>query len=319
MRGSAAFIFCNPDEMGTGLSDLRMHVLVTGPGEFHASLTQVECRSMRLLLFHETLPRIAHLSLLPGTVCVLAPTREGSFATINGASVGFGKLVVLGAGHRCHMRSPADFHWAAITFRPEHLPAEQRRKVGTAFADPDTCCVMSPARAQMRRVLRLLRLSGDVAQAAPEPLRTTASAQGLEESLLDSVTACLSGGGEPHTSPRQQRRARIMNRLEDVLQADGRARLSCSELSTTLGVSGRSLRSFCHEHLRMGPESFMLLRRLNGAKRDLERADPTTSFVKEIAARSGFREPGRFAAQYRTLFGESPSATLRRNAILDAA
>src|SRR5262249_19712723 len=35
--------------------------------------------------------------------------------------------------------------------------------------------------------------------------------------------------------------------------------------------------------------------------------------VADIAARCGFNHVGRFAAQYRERYGESPSATLRRN------
>jgi AraC family ethanolamine operon transcriptional activator len=54
---------------------------------------------------------------------------------------------------------------------------------------------------------------------------------------------------------------------------------------------------------------------MNLARRALNRADAGKTTVTTIATAHGFGELGRFAVQYRKLFGERPSATLRRPAI----
>jgi transcriptional regulator GlxA family with amidase domain len=62
----------------------------------------------------------------------------------------------------------------------------------------------------------------------------------------------------------------------------------------------------------MGPVRYLWLRRMHFARRALKQADPAIATVTQIAAEHGFWEFGRFSVQYRALFGEPPSASLRR-------
>jgi transcriptional regulator GlxA family with amidase domain len=79
-----------------------------------------------------------------------------------------------------------------------------------------------------------------------------------------------------------------------------------------IGVSERTLRMCCQEHLGTSPKRHLLLRRMGLARRTLRQANPETTSVTAIGTRYGFWEFGRFAVEYQALFGEPPSATLRR-------
>jgi len=86
-----------------------------------------------------------------------------------------------------------------------------------------------------------------------------------------------------------------------------------AEICAATGVSERTLRNCCQEHLGMAPIRYLWLRRMHLARRALVKGDPAAATVTGIAMDYGFWELGRFATEYRALFGEPPSATLRRS------
>ena len=78
-----------------------------------------------------------------------------------------------------------------------------------------------------------------------------------------------------------------------------------------LGVGRRSLELAFRKTVDCSPHAFFHRRRLCQAQQLLRYADPSVETVASISRRCGFTNPGRFAGQYRDLFGTLPADVLR--------
>src|SRR5262249_39300888 len=126
---------------------------------------------------------------------------------------------------------------------------------------------------------------------------------------------CLTANDAHPSLATKRHHAEIMLRFEDALAAHVDRQPGVTALCAAIGVPERTLQACCVEFLGMSPSRYLRLRRLNMVRAALRRADPATASVAEIAQHYQFSDLGRFAAVYRAIFGEMPSATLRHTAI----
>ena len=103
----------------------------------------------------------------------------------------------------------------------------------------------------------------------------------------------------------------VIARFENFL-AGQRGRIALTEICEATGVEERKLRACCQKHLGRSPMQYLRLRRMSLAREALQAANRSTTRVTDVATEHGFFELGRFSVQYRSLFGELPSATLNR-------
>jgi AraC-like DNA-binding protein len=200
-----------------------------------------------------------------------------------------------------------------MSLTPEDVAAAGRVIVGREVTAPSPLTYrLSPPPAILLRLLNLHGAAGHLAEAAPDILAHPEVARALEQALVHAMVACVSGGEAVETSSAHHRHAVIMRRLEELLEANSDRTLYLAELCAATGASDRTLRACCQEHLGMSPMRYLWLRRMHLARRALRLADPAATTVTEIATNYGFWELGRFSVAYRSLFGESPSAALRR-------
>lgn len=106
-------------------------------------------------------------------------------------------------------------------------------------------------------------------------------------------------------------RARVLQICREMIEEQAGAPIRVAELVAATGVPERTLRQVFHDYFGVGPLRYLKLRQLNQVFAALRTANPRTTHVGDILAAHGIWEFGRFASNYRHLFGETPSQTLR--------
>jgi AraC family ethanolamine operon transcriptional activator len=182
------------------------------------------------------------------------------------------------------------------------------RLADPAFWHTKRVCTTHP----LIRVDLLRRLAGimsDVERKSTAP--SAQAADFLQRSIIEAFVVSLMSALPAEREGPRNTGARLVSETENYVDAaDGRP-VHISEICSTLKVSRRSLHRAFAGSLGVGPVAYLRRRRLSAIRSVLNRSDPATISIGDLAFEYGFPEPGRFAAYYRAHFGERPSDTCR--------
>lgn len=101
-----------------------------------------------------------------------------------------------------------------------------------------------------------------------------------------------------------------VRRAMDVIEERAHQALSIVDIAAAVGCSVRALQIAFKKHLNETPHQHLKRVRMDRAHSMLRASNSDTS-VAEIAQACGFNQVGRFAVQYRQIYGVSPKVTLR--------
>jgi AraC family ethanolamine operon transcriptional activator len=212
-------------------------------------------------------------------------------------------VLICSPGAECYAFDPGGTRFAVISLKVEsceahRLPALARDSAPSAIAtlaESDACAL----RAELFALDRASRLP--------------------QTSIAAVLQACLA-----HAMPRTRQiesfvgRSQIVRRAEDFFRHHVGEPVSIAQLSLIAGVSERSLRNAFYDIYTTSPKRYLKLWQLHQVRRALRSASGEGDTVTDVATLHGFYELGRFAGEYKALFGEAPSRTLnearRRNA-----
>ena len=128
--------------------------------------------------------------------------------------------------------------------------------------------------------------------------------------LLDSLGRGLESEEADGTSG-LRREAAVHQAIDLVDRAQGP--VTALQLAIAVSVTQRTLERGFRELLGMTPAAYLRRYRMNRAQHELAHADPGSTTVTDIALGWGFSHAGRFSADYRRLFAEAPSETLKQS------
>ncbi|WP_052288248.1 helix-turn-helix domain-containing protein [Leptolyngbya iicbica] len=109
------------------------------------------------------------------------------------------------------------------------------------------------------------------------------------------------------------RRSRLVKQADEYMRSHLDQPLTLTDLCTALGTSSRALCYGFQEIFGMSPMAYLKTLRLQGVFRVLRTAQSSPKTVTEVATQFGFYHLGFLARDYKQMFGELPSATLKRS------
>jgi AraC-like DNA-binding protein len=292
----------------------EINVFPTKRGELDLSIEQMGLNRLWMSRYELNLPQVNRIAVRPGRRSIGFLTQlDGPSIQHCGMDVAPGDIVV-DTYDVSHQRCGTNHRYGGMSLSEDDMSATLATVVGADYPAKLPTRVVRPRPELMSRLLKMHQTVVELARSTPDALESPELRRGFEQQMSHLMVRCLAEGSGIEITAGRRRHDAIIARLEDFLAENPDRAIYLTELCAATGVSERTLRSACEDHLGMAPIRYLTLRRMHLVRRALLRADASKTTVTHIVTNYGFWELGRFSVAYRTLFGELPSETLRRPA-----
>jgi AraC-like DNA-binding protein len=164
------------------------------------------------------------------------------------------------------------------------------------------------------------RLFRSIAAILQQDTHTPAPASALfaRADLVDVIATIVRGRRGEESGDRQAlwfHRRPVARRAEEFMRAHLGEPIALHQICAAARASERTVEYAFHDLYGIGAKKFLQLLRLNRAHALLRSPAGGSASIQDVAHACGFWHMGHFSVNYRRLFGESPTATLRREQI----
>lgn len=253
-------------------------------------------------------PLIAEAAADPGGLLFFVPVAGPHL--INGHPSDEQMVLLVSGGADFTIAVQDEHEWVSV-FVTEELLGTQKLGANRHWSGSR---IGRPGKEQVAQLRSLL--VGVLQSAVIEPTMLAAPAA-LAAIQADLLAACRSAVGcDPTTAPIGRPtvpRTYIIKTAKNLIESWEDEVLGIDDMARAADVCVRTLQAAFLEYYGIPPHRYLMLRRLHHVREALRKADVDDTTVTKVAARFGFWQFGRFAGQYRRLFGELPSVTLSRS------
>lgn len=134
----------------------------------------------------------------------------------------------------------------------------------------------------------------------------------LEDYLPLLIEAIPLTRGQTQKPDRFLRRSQLVRQAEDYMLAHLEQPITLKDLCKILNTSKSPLNYGFQEVFGLSPMAYLKVLRLHAAHKVLKSAASPTTKIADIAHRFGFWHAGRFGQDYKQMFGELPSETIKQ-------
>jgi AraC-like DNA-binding protein len=266
---------------------------------------------MRLLRCDEVVPSYVFRASAPGEPSFAFPLEPATETVWQGRPADANTLILYSPGAEVVGRSNGSVQWATILFEPSALERHAER-LGVALTPVRHLAQRLAPHPQAMAALRAATIECfELATAAPPQALDDPGVRRFQEEVLLTTLVHAAGSATETREDSAETHRRVVQRALEVLEASRDEPVYLSDLCEASGVSERTLRSAFQRIHGVSPVRYMHRHRMRQVRRALTAGDPSTVRVSEVAARFGFANLGRFAVEFRELFGLSPSQLLR--------
>jgi AraC family transcriptional regulator, ethanolamine operon transcriptional activator len=279
-------------------------------GRFSGELTELRLGSMQLIRDRANQSMAKNGAAWPGSIGFSMPlrSRDPQFHCM-GHSIIEPSLLVARADHLPEVQVPAGLDLVCVSIDEQGLQDVLQRQNRAFDLARLPRCYSGLAGTGPQELIRLFSRVLDQCSETAALLGHAAIRDGIHDTVLLHLLDLIDSAEERPLVP--SARKRMVDRAREYAMAKREQPPTVLELCNQIGASRRKLQYCFQETLGTNPVAYLRALRLNAAHRQL-RSGVSTDSVQSVAAHWGFWHLSRFANDYRQLFGELPSDTLRR-------
>lgn len=261
--------------------------------------------------------RVVQQGRLPmGKICFAVLARPSSAARIQGHEFTDTSLLVLHGGDEFVMQRPAEMELLAFTMDEAafHALAEQQpdaRRLQSLLRRR----VLEGSTAALQALRSRMHAMFMWSAGATEFALPSGSDVAMEASIHSGLLDVLNGSAREPGRYRGLSAHVLVSECQRLTLARIERPPSVAELSTRLRASRRALQGSFQKIAATTPVDYLRSLRLNLVRQTLHCTLPDEISIGQIASNAGFSQLSHFAAEYKRLFDELPSQTLRADVL----